>query len=207
MASTNTSKKQPTKYHQNFLEQLQDTSKNEMKALGSAMVQNLTGISPRSPQGGGDFASAEQRPAMPNMMSPERMNYPPFQRRQRSQEFIFFSYRERDDNLQVNEEIKKLVSFIRREVSLLEQDNKLFLQEAAKLSVEQLPEKPGIYHVRFLEWVLKMLRELRKKVAESRTWFAAVQGKRQKMGFWGKVKKHGTSFMLSGERTASTQSG
>ncbi|MDZ7586919.1 MAG: DUF5660 family protein, partial [Patescibacteria group bacterium] len=67
---------------------------------------------------------------------------------------------------------------------------------------------PGVYHQSFFERLLQLIKLARKKVADSRTWLSMQNHRCQKQsGYWQSVKKSGTSFMLSGERTVSTQSG
>src|SRR5690606_10788614 len=103
-------------------------------------------------------------------------------------------------------ELKEIIQRIAKEVSEIEKTNKNLIKDVKKISVEQLPDKPGIYHIRFFEWLLGMVTELKKKVSESSSWLSVARGK-QKKGYWAMAKKKGTSFTLSGERTAATQSG
>ena len=142
------------------------------------------------------------------IMSPERMGINPFARkREKPRDIELFSFAERRETLQTTEQIKKLVVMIKEEVKKIEAQNKMMITETARITVEQMPDKPGIYHIRFFEWLLSLLTDIRKKVTESASWLSIAQGKKQKKGYWGMAKKKGTSFTLSGERTASTQSG
>ena len=80
--------------------------------------------------------------------------------------------------------------------------------QITKIKVEQLPKKSGIYHIRFFEWLLGVVKQLRMKVEEGRAWLATFTNrKKKKMGYWNMYKKHGTTFGLSHERTLSTQTG
>jgi len=189
----------PAKTSSNFFEQLKDTTANELRAVGSGMVNSVLG---RYPQQQTESAYQPNR-----LATPERMMPMPRPERKPRQEFMLFSWKEREDTMYVKEQIKVLLKQIKEEIVKIEQQNKSLVTEAARLTVEQLTENPGIYHVRFLEWILTTLRDLKQKVSESATWFSMLQGKRGKKGFWGKAQKHGSSFTLSGERTASTQSG
>ena len=142
------------------------------------------------------------------MLSPERMGANPFARkREKPRDIELFSFAERRETLETTEQIKKLVVMIKEEVKKIEAQNKMMITETARITVEQMPDKPGIYHVRFFEWLLNLLVDIRKKVTESASWLSIAQGKKAKKGYWGMAKKKGTSFTLSGERTASTQSG
>ncbi|MCR4263612.1 MAG: DUF5660 domain-containing protein [Candidatus Roizmanbacteria bacterium] len=142
------------------------------------------------------------------IMSPERMGANPFARkREKPRDIELFSFAERRETLETTEQIKKLIVMIKEEVKKIETQNKMMITETAKITVEQMPDKPGIYHIRFFEWLLNLLTDIRKRVTESASWLSIAQGKKAKKGYWGMAKKKGTSFTLSGERTASTQSG
>lgn len=187
----------PGNFAGSFFEQLNDNLKDETGKFASGIGNSILGRFPTDSNGVG-----EQRAYPP--LSPEFM--PPLKKKQRSPEIALFTYREREDNLKTRDQIKHLMNEISRQIILIQKEQKAVLNEAAKITVEQLPEKPGIYHIRFLEWVLKTLQDLRKKVSESSEWFNMVRGKR-KNGFWGMAKKHGTQFSMSGERSTATQSG
>lgn len=64
---------------------------------------------------------------------------------------------------------------------------------------------PGVYHVNFLEFLIKIIKDATKKINESRFWLEAVKSKKKKRSYWSMFGKHGSSFSLSGERTVSTQ--
>lgn len=114
-----------------------------------------------------------------------------------------FSFREQEEGRQI-EEIKELIQAIRREVEGIKQADASLMQEVRdieKLTINSLPEKPGIYHVRFLEIVLKVLQSLRLKIGESNTWMQALVSKKAKRGsaFAVRSKKSGTQYSLSQE--------
>ncbi|MDO9027792.1 MAG: DUF5660 domain-containing protein, partial [Candidatus Roizmanbacteria bacterium] len=79
------------------------------------------------------------------------------------------------------------------------------IRDVEKLTINDLPEKPGIYHIRFLELVLSILRTLRAKVGESKTWLQALMSKKKKRGslFVVRSKKQGTQYSLSQELQSS----
>lgn len=100
--------------------------------------------------------------------------------------------------------IRELVEQIKQEIKLLKQADKAFLNEVKdieKITMEELPYNPGIYHIRFMELVIQILRTLRMKINESRTWLVAFQSKKKKRGsaFGTMSKKKGTSFSQSQE--------
>lgn len=116
------------------------------------------------------------------------------------QEVRLFNYQEE----LVKKQIKELTELIKKEIELIKKANVTLLAEVSdisKITVESLPEKPGIYHVRFLELVLKILQALRAKVSESKTWLQALISRKKKRGslFLFRSKKHGTQYSLSQE--------
>ena len=63
-------------------------------------------------------------------------------------------------------EIRQLVEQIRKEIQYIRKADKSLLNEVKdieKIAIDSLPEKPGIYHIRFLEIVLRTLQLLRQK--------------------------------------------
>lgn len=126
------------------------------------------------------------------------------------QEMVLFMYSERQKEVKINyemQEVKQIVDTLKKQVKLLEKSEKALVSEVAKISVEQMPQKPGVYYVRFFEWMISVVKQIRAKVEEGRTWLQAMSTKKKKQGYWKMYKKHGTTFGLSQERTLATQSG
>lgn len=120
------------------------------------------------------------------------------------QEFSVFNYQNYYEKEIVRKEIKQLSEQITKEIEMIKKADKNLLQEVQdiqKLNLESLPEKPGIYHIRFFEIILSILRTLRAKIGESRTWLQAMISKKKKRGslFAVRSKKQGTQYSLSQE--------
>ncbi len=121
-------------------------------------------------------------------------------------DFTLFNYQEHYENHIIKKQIKELTQAIKQEIEIIKKTNKSLLSEMGdieKISLESLPSKPGIYDVHFLEIVLGVLRALRAKVGESRTWLQALLSKKKKRGslFASLSKKKGTQYSLSQELT------
>jgi hypothetical protein len=119
-------------------------------------------------------------------------------------EFTLFSYNQYHEQEIVRKKINELINLIKQEVVLLKKAESSLATEVKdieKLTIEQLSDKPGVYHLRFLEIVLSLLRNIRKKVSESRTWIEALMTKKKKRGsiFAARAKKMGTQYSLSQE--------
>lgn len=119
-------------------------------------------------------------------------------------EFTLFSYSQYYEQQIVKQKIKELTNLIKQEIDIIRQTNKSLLTEIRdieNLTVETVVEKPGVYHVRFLEVILTILKNLRKKVSESKTWLEALMSKKRKRGslFAFRSKKMGTKYSMSQE--------
>lgn len=124
--------------------------------------------------------------------------------RQQRREFSIFNYQQYYETEIVRKEIRQLTEQITKEFEYIKKADAFLIQEVKdvqKLTLESLPEKPGIYHIRFFEIVLSILRSLRAKIGESRTWLQAMISKKKKRGslFTVRSKKKGTLYSLSQE--------
>ena len=79
--------------------------------------------------------------------------------------------------------------------------------EAQIISEEQTETVAGAYKLNFLESMLSWLRDARADVEDSLAWFQALRSNKASKQYGAMAKSHGTSFTLSNERTASTQTG
>ncbi len=126
----------------------------------------------------------------------------------KKKEFSLFNYQEHYEKEIVKREIRQLSELIKKEIDLLKKANSSLLGEIKdiqKIGIDALPDKPGIYHVRFLELVLSILKTLRAKVGESGTWLQAMISKKKKRGslFANLSKKKGTQYSMSQELQSS----
>ncbi len=115
-----------------------------------------------------------------------------------------FSYNEYHEDNIVKKEISELAGQLKGELSNLKKATSELnteVQEVEKTIINPLPEKPGIYHVRFLEILIKLVQTIRLKIGESKTWFEAMTTKKKKRGslFMALSKKKGTQYSLSQE--------
>ncbi len=182
MANTIGSQPKKKAFNQNPLESL--------KKIGSGAFDQFFGnYSP-------DYASPEDKLGQ----SYESKKQSPIQRK----EFSLFNYQQYYEREIVRKEIKELTEQIRKEIEMIKKADSALLQEVKdvqKLTLESLPEKPGIYHIRFFEVLLSILRSIRAKIGESRTWMQAMITKKKKRGslFMALAKKKGTMYSLSQE--------
>ncbi len=123
-----------------------------------------------------------------------------------------FSFTEYRENVLVKRRIEALITEIRKEVEQFRQTTSAIsteIEEIAKTTLSPLPEKVGVYHIRFLEFLLSLIKNLRAKTADSKSWLEALVTRKKKRGslFAAFAKKKGTQYSLSEELklTRSTQ--
>lgn len=129
---------------------------------------------------------------------PERAPFPGFRRPEVRAREAFVA--------PVEPHLKEQIEAIRVELKALAASIKNLSTDIQK-TVTELPVDPGVYHKNFFERIRSILQLLREQVDDSRTWLSLHNGRKQKRGFWGMYKKHGTQFGLSNERTLATQAG
>ncbi|PIV09696.1 hypothetical protein COS31_01520 [Candidatus Roizmanbacteria bacterium CG02_land_8_20_14_3_00_36_15] len=120
------------------------------------------------------------------------------------QEFSIFNYQNYYEKELVKKQIKELTEQIKQEIILIKKADTALssdLKEIESLTLQAVPEKPGIYHIRFLEIILRVLKSIREKIGESRTWLSAMISRKKKRGslFLNLSKKKGTQYSLSQE--------
>lgn len=120
------------------------------------------------------------------------------------QEVKIFNYQEYYESTLIKKQIQELTEAIKKEIDMIKKADASLIndvKDVENLTINGLPEKVGIYHIRFLELVLNILRTLRAKVGESRTWMSALMSKKAKRGsaFAVRSKKSGTQYSMSQE--------
>ncbi len=73
--------------------------------------------------------------------------------------------------------------------------------------VDQIPEKPGIYHLTFYEGFLKLVLKMRDKVEDGVVFAKLFRSRKQERSYQSMAKKGGTSFTLHHDRAVATQTG
>jgi len=140
----------------------------------------------------------ELRPNASIDMRPERAPFPGFRRPEIRPRAPFVAPEE--------PHLKEQIEAIRNDLKALAASIKNLSSDIQR-TVTEVPVDPGIYHKNFFERIRSILQLLREQVDDSRTWMSLYNGRKQKKGYWGMYKKHGTSFGLSNERTMATQAG
>lgn len=162
-----------------------------LQSMGSGMIDQLLGVTPSSEE-----MTEEQQKKQIEQLKHDKKSL--------QKEANLFNYQSHHENVIVRDQIQSLIEQIRQEVNYIKKADASLLGEVRdieKFTMDTLSEKPGIYHVKFLEIVLGILRSVRMKVGESRTWMQALMSKKQKRGsaFASRSKKQGTAYSMSQE--------
>lgn len=123
-------------------------------------------------------------------------------------ETIIFNRQAKEGEVQLQKETRAVLEQLKHQITALEKSEKTLSHEISKIKVEQLPAKSGIYYLRYFEWLIGVIHQLRMRVEEGKAWLQTFNGRQnKKAGFWQKYKKHGTSFGMSKEHSLSHRAG
>lgn len=104
-------------------------------------------------------------------------------------------------------ELRARVDEILFELKALAKANEQIEVVFKHVAQEDVPEKPGKYHLSFYEWALISIKRLRVQAETSATFLTVAASKKQQKQYWNQAKKQGTSFTLHHDRNVSTQTG
>lgn len=120
---------------------------------------------------------------------------------------VVFNYLERQEQSRLNQELSQLMKEVKKEVDMLKLQDKALVNDISKLAIAEIPKNAGIYHLRFLEFIIKLLRSIRQKITEGRLWLQTSFEKKNKKKFWKMAKSKGTKFSMSKELTQANMPG
>ncbi len=158
--------------------------------IASDALSSLFGTPPKQ--------QGELKPNAPVDVRAERAPFPGFRRPEMRPRAPYVAQEE--------PHLKEQIEAIRNELKALAASIQSLSSDIQR-TVSEVPVDPGIYHKNFFERIRSILQLLREQVDDSRTWMSLYNGRKQKKGYWGMYKKHGTQFGLSNERTMATQAG
>lgn len=190
--------KKSTSHIVNPLESLRELSSgmgkstiDALQSMGTGMIDQLLGVS-------------ESTPASPEEEQKKQIEKHATEKKSLKKEANLFNYQSHHENVIVRDQIKNLLEQIKQEVQYIKKADQSLMNDVRdieKFTMDTLSEKPGIYHVKFLEIVLRILQGVRAKVGESKTWMQALMSKKKKRGslFASRSKKQGTAYSMSQE--------
>lgn len=194
----NSKKKTNTFQSDPFVEQLKSIPNPTSKSFKKDLINHGTRVMQNQVIGGESLEAGESYEKPVSTEQVERRELPKQAAYEVRQEIILFTSQEQETQRQIEALQTELIALIRvvKEVDFEIQKN-----------VMQIPVNPGVYHLNFLDRVRNLLKLVREKLEDSRTWLKLANNKRKQKGYWSMYKKKGTSFGLSGERAVSTQTG
>lgn len=108
---------------------------------------------------------------------------------------------------QTQSEIKQQIEMVLAELKNLKESSDELDAAFKDVVVDEVPEKPGIYHLRFFEGFLKMIMKLREKVDDASIFAKLFRSRKSERKYASMAKKGGTGFTLHHDRAVATQSG
>jgi hypothetical protein len=175
------------------------THQADFKKKKSTLTDNLLEIL----RGTGSDQNTDQAKQFPEEVSLEeisrRREEQLRQIRRPPQEYVIFTPRQQEEQLQIKTTQEKLQEEVKKSPHPVDKE--------IEIAIEQKPVDPGVYHLNFFER-LQQLIIARKKVDESATWLEVFNTRVKKRGhYWAGVGKAGTKFMLSPDRVVATSVG
>lgn len=174
------------------------THQTDFKKKKSTLTDNLLEIL----RGTGSDQNTDQAKQSPEEVSLKEISRREEQLRQirrPPQEYVIFTSRQQEEQLQIKATQEKLQEEIKKPPQLMGKE--------IKIAIEQEPVDPGVYHLSFFEKLQQLIIKI-KKVEESSTWLGAFNQRAKKRShYWAGVGKAGTKFMLSPDRVVATSVG
>jgi len=143
------------------------------------------------------FKSLSQKEEQPILREPKRIR--------RTE--IVFNYSEKKEQVELNKQLSEMINQVKKELSLLKKEDKALVDDISKVTMVDLPKNAGVYHLRFLEFIIKLLQSIRLKISEGRLWLQTTFEKKSKKKFWQMAKTKGTKFSMSRELTQANTPG
>lgn len=113
------------------------------------------------------------------------------------------SRKEVEGQMQIRQQIEMILVELKKVKSSSEELDAAFKD----VVIDVVPEKPGIYHLRFFEGFLKIIIKLREKMDDASIFAKLFRSRKAEKSYMGMAKKRGTSFTLHHDRTPATQTG
>lgn len=128
------------------------------------------------------------------------------------QEMVIFSRQSTEsDNhspAELRTETEETLQVLKEEMEMLEDAQVSLGSEISGIKSVEIPQEKGIYYLRYVQWLITVIRQLRMKIEDAHAWLNEFNSREKKrLGYKQKAKKHGTAFTLSGERFAATHAG
>ena len=107
-----------------------------------------------------------------------------------------------------DKQVEKQIEEVRKELQALAKQIIKYDQNVTA-AIQTQVVNPGVYHITFFEHIREIISLIRKNVSEANSWLSVFKKRSAQKGgaFWNNAKKGGTSYMMSGEHSASRSAG
>lgn len=109
----------------------------------------------------------------------------------------------REDTVQIRQQIEVILV----ELKKLKDSSEELATVFRDVVIDEVPEKPGVYHLTFFEGFLKLVIKMRNKVEDGVIFAKLFKSRKKEKGYAAMAKKGGTSYTLHHDRTPATQTG
>jgi hypothetical protein len=109
----------------------------------------------------------------------------------------------REDTIQIRQQIEVILV----ELKKLKDSSEELATVFRDVVIDEVPEKPGVYHLTFFEGFLKLVIKMRSKVEDGVIFAKLFKSRKKEKGYAAMAKKGGTSYTLHHDRTPATQTG
>jgi hypothetical protein len=113
---------------------------------------------------------------------------------------------DKERSTQKSNELKLQLQALMQEVLSLAKSTQNLGQEV-EVAAMAAPAEPGVYHVIFFEKLISFIRSFRAKIDNASVWLHSSNKRAEKKHYWSMYKKHGASFLLSGEHYSQRSAG
>lgn len=137
---------------------------------------------------------------------------------QPNQTIVFGKEQEKRPRIQTREHMRppkpdEIETGLAQKIEAVRQELKALAESIKSLdinvhkAISETPAKPGVYHITYYERLRSFLHMMRMKVEDSSSWLQVTCKRKERMGFFGMFKKHGTKWGLSSERKIARAAG
>lgn len=108
-----------------------------------------------------------------------------------------------EDTVAIRQQLEMILSELRKLKDSSDELETVFKD----VVIDEIPEKPGIYHLTFYEGFLKLVMKMRDKVEDGVIYAKLFKGRKRERTYHAMAKKRGTSFTMHQDRAVATQTG
>ena len=110
---------------------------------------------------------------------------------------------EGESTIQIRQQIERILV----ELKNLKDSSEELATVFRDVAIDEVPEKPGVYHLTFFEGFLKLVIKMKDKVEDGVIFAKLFKSRKKEKSYASMAKKGGTAYTLHHDRTPATQTG